>query len=301
MVNLEWYRTFKAVYKNGNFSVASKELFMSQPAVSQQISMLEAHVGYKLFNRKSKGVEPTEYAKLLNNLIIDALDRLENVETGFRAKAEDSVRLISVGVSKDLFNSCGSVLLSKFDFIDFTFAENDALFELVNAKKLDFAITTKRYDTFDTIYEIVGKIKLIMVAPVSLDASEFRQKLKADNYAETEQWLNSQKWYSHDARIPHIKIFWLHAFSKKRPSMVPNYIIPSESEMLEMLSKNSGVAITWNCNARKYIKENKLQLLWNSFHVPEEFVYVLTAKNNTSSSFFESINKELKLFLGNRL
>jgi len=301
MVNLEWYRTFKAVYKNGNFSVASKELFMSQPAVSQQISMLEAHVGYKLFNRKSKGVEPTEYAKLLNNLIIDALDRLENVETGFRAKAEDSVRLISVGVSKDLFNSCGSVLLSKFDFIDFTFAENDALFELVNAKKLDFAITTKRYDTFDTIYEIVGKIKLIMVAPVSLDASEFRQKLKADNYTETEQWLNSQKWYSHDARIPHIKIFWLHAFSKKRPSMVPNYIIPSESEMLEMLSKNSGVAITWNCNARKYIKENKLQLLWNSFHVPEEFVYVLTAKNNTSSSFFETINKELKLFLGNRL
>jgi DNA-binding transcriptional LysR family regulator len=35
--------------------------------------MLEAHVGYKLFNRKSKGVEPTEYAKLLNNLIIEAL------------------------------------------------------------------------------------------------------------------------------------------------------------------------------------------------------------------------------------
>jgi DNA-binding transcriptional LysR family regulator len=43
------------------------------------MSMLEAHVGYKLFNRKSK-VEPTEYAKLLNNLIIEALDRLENVE-----------------------------------------------------------------------------------------------------------------------------------------------------------------------------------------------------------------------------
>ncbi|KUJ61491.1 LysR family transcriptional regulator [Flavobacteriaceae bacterium CRH] len=301
MVNLEWYRTFKSVYKNGNFSVAAKELFMSQPAVSQQISMLEAHVGYKLFNRKSKGVEPTEYAKLLNNLIIDALDRLETVESGFRAKAEDSVRLVSVGVSKDLFNSCGSVLISKFDFIDFTFAEDDALFALVDAKKLDFAITTKRFDTFDTIYEIVGKIKLIMVAPMNLDIEEFRKKLKADNYTETEKWLNDQKWYSHDARIPYIKLFWLHAFSKKRPSMVPNYIIPSESEMLEMLSKNSGIAITWNCNARKYIKENKLQLVWNSFHVPEEFVYVLTAKNNNLNSFFDAISKELKLFLGNRL
>ncbi|MBP4138077.1 MULTISPECIES: LysR family transcriptional regulator [Flavobacterium] len=301
MVNLEWYRTFKSVYKNGNFSVASKELFMSQPAVSQQIAMLEAHVGYKLFNRKSKGVEPTEYAKLLNNLIIDALDRLENVESGFRAKAEDSVRLISVGISKDLFNSCGSILISKFDFIDFTFAEDDALFALVDAKKLDFAIVTKRFDTFDTMYEIVGKIKLVMVAPTSLDITDFRQKLKSDNLSETEQWLNEQKWYSHDARIPYVKLFWLHAFNKKRPSMVPNYIIPFESEMLEMLSKNTGIAVTWNCNARKYIKENKLQLVWNSFHVPEEFVYLLTAKNNNLNSFYESIGKELKLFLGNRM
>lgn len=301
MVNLEWYRTFKAVYKNGNFSIAAKELFMSQPAVSQQISMLEAHVGNKLFNRKSKGVEPTEYAKLLNNLIIDALDRLENVESSFRAKAEDANRLISVGISKNLFNCIGNLLIAKFDLIDFTFAENDILFELIDAKKLDFAITTKRFDTFDTVYEIVGKIKLIMVAPVRLDGAEFRQKLKSDNYAEVEQWLNEQKWYSHDARIPHIKLFWLHAFNKKRPSMVPNYIIPSESEMLRMLSDNEGVAITWNCNARKYIKENKLQLLWNSFHVPEEYVYVLTAKNNNLNSFFEIISKELKLFFGNRL
>ncbi len=301
MVNLEWYRTFKSVYKNGNFSVAAKELFISQPAVSQQISMLEAHVGYKLFNRKSKGVEATEYAKLLNNLIIDALDRLENVESGFRAKAEDSKRLISVGVSKDLFNCFASTLISKFDLIDFTFAEDDVLFSLVDAKKLDFAIVTKRFDTFDTIYEIIGKIKLVVVGSTNLDTTDFRQRLKSDNTTEIEQWLNDQKWYSHDARIPHVKLFWLHAFNKKRPAIVPNYIIPSESEMLEMLSRNSGIAITWNCNSRKYIKENKLQLLWNSFHVPEEYVYLLSAKNNNLNSFFETIAKELKLFFGNRM
>ncbi|MFB3386440.1 LysR family transcriptional regulator [Flavobacterium sp. LAR06] len=301
MVNLEWYRTFKSVYKNGNFSVAAKELFISQPAVSQQISMLEAHVGYKLFNRKSKGVEATEYAKLLNNLIIDALDRLENVESGFRAKAEDSKRLISIGVSKDLFNSFGSTLISKFDLIDFTFAEDDVLFSLVDGKKIDFAVVTKKFDTFDTIYEIIGKIKLVVVGSTNLDTTDFRQKLKSDNATEIEQWLNDQKWYSHDARIPHVKLFWLHAFNKKRPAIVPNYIIPSESEMLEMLSRNSGIAITWNCNSRKYIKENKLQLLWNSFHVPEEYVYLLSAKNNNLNSFFDTISKELKLFFGNRM
>jgi hypothetical protein len=137
MVNLEWYRTFKSVYKNGNFSVAANELFISQPAVSQQIAMLEAHVGYKLFNRKSKGVEPTEYAKLLNNLIIEALDRLENVEQGFREKAFQSNKLVSVGISKHYFSSIGKHLIRQFDFIDFTFAENDELFVLVNEKKIE--------------------------------------------------------------------------------------------------------------------------------------------------------------------
>ena len=171
MVNLEWYRTFKSVYKNGNFSVAAKELFISQPAVSQQISMLEAHVGYKLFNRKSKGVEATEYAKLLNNLIIDALDRLENVESGFRAKAEDSKRLISIGVSKDLFNSFGSTLISKFDLIDFTFAEDDVLFSLVDAKKIDFAVA--RDEGLHHLDEIISNYE----SQVSLSREEFKKYL----------------------------------------------------------------------------------------------------------------------------
>jgi hypothetical protein len=64
---------------------------------------------------------------LLNNLIIEALDRLENVENGFRAKALNTNSLISVGISKHLFSSIGSSLLSKFDYIDFSFHENEIL------------------------------------------------------------------------------------------------------------------------------------------------------------------------------
>jgi DNA-binding transcriptional LysR family regulator len=297
MVNLEWYRTFKAVYKNGNFSLAAKELFISQPAVSQQIVMLEAHVGYKLFNRKSKGVEPTEYAKLLNNLIIDALDRLENVENGFRAKAFNANRLLSIGISRHLMRSIGSILLSKFDFIDFTFHNNDALFDLVNSKKLDFAIVTKQFDTFDTIQKKVGAIKQVIVGSTNINLSELELKMIANDYVAIENWLNDQKWYSHDAGIPHIKLFWLHVFAKKRPSMVANYIIPSEYEMLEILSKNNGVTVTWDINAKNLIQEKKLQLVWNSNEMPITEVFVLSSKNNNLSTVFEDIEAELKMVL----
>ncbi|MDR6844924.1 LysR family transcriptional regulator [Flavobacterium granuli] len=297
MVNLEWYRTFKSVYKNGNFSLAAKELFISQPAVSQQIVMLEAHVGYKLFNRKSKGVEPTEYAKLLNNLIIDALDRLENVENGFRAKAFNANRLLSVGISKHLMSSIGSALIAKFDFIDFTFHINDTLFDLVNSKKLDFAIVNKKFDTFDTIQKKAGEIKQVIVSSTDIDVSTIKKNIKAKDFKTIENWLNEQKWYSHDAGIPHIKLFWLHVFAKKRPSIIANYIIPSEYEMLEILSKNSGVAVTWNVNAKNWIQEKKLQLIWNSKEMPSTDVFLLSGKNENLSPIFQDIMAELKRVL----
>jgi DNA-binding transcriptional LysR family regulator len=294
MTNLEWYRTFKSVYKNGNFSLAAKELFISQPAVSQQISMLEAHVGYKLFNRKSKGVEPTDYAKLLNNLIIEALERLENVENGFRAKAFDANRLISVGISKHLMSSLASTLVTEFDFIDFSFYENDVLFELVDSKKLDFAVVTKRYDTFDTIQKKLGEIKQIIVGSNTIEATLLKDSIKNKNFVAAENWLNDQKWFSHNAQIPHIKLFWLHVFNKKRPSMIPNYIIPSEYEMLEIISKNNGIAVVWDLNAKNMIVENKIKLLWNSKLMPSTEVFLLANKKENLTAIFEKIELKLK-------
>ena len=291
MVNLEWYRTFKSVYKNGKFSLAAKELFISQPAVSQQISMLEAHVGYKLFNRKSKGVEPTEYANLLNNLIIEALDRLENVENGFRAKAFNAIRLISVGISKHLFSSMGSVLVSKFDFIDFHFQDDDSLFELVNSKKLDFAITSQKMDTYDTLQEKVGEIKQVIIGSTNIDTTTLQKHLKAKDWDASENWLNEKRWFSFDAKISHIKLFWLYVFDKKRPSLIANYIIPSEFEMLETLSKNKGIGISWNCNAKLFLEQNKLQLLWDSEKMPTTSVYVMCRKNNNFDEILAEITK----------
>ena len=81
-------------------------------------------------------------------------------------------------------------------------------------------------------------------------------------------------------------MFWLHVFNKKRPSMIPNYIIPSEYEMLEIISKNTGIAVVWDFNAKNFIEEKKLQLLWNSKQMPSTEVFVLSGKNDNLSTDF---------------
>jgi len=80
--------------------------------------------------------------------------------------------------------------------------------------------------------------------------------------------------------------------------MVANYIIPSEYEMLEILSKNNGVAVTWDINAKRMINEKKLQLIWNSKEMPSTEVFLLSGKNDNLSPIFQDIEAELEIILG---
>lgn len=59
------YRVFCEVAVSQSFSKAAKQLFMTQPAVSQSIMQLESELDVRLFTRTSKGVSLTHEGKLL--------------------------------------------------------------------------------------------------------------------------------------------------------------------------------------------------------------------------------------------
>ncbi len=53
-----------ALATNLSFSKTAEELFISQPAISRQISLLERELGAKLFKRNNRGTELTEVGQL---------------------------------------------------------------------------------------------------------------------------------------------------------------------------------------------------------------------------------------------
>ncbi|WP_449538216.1 LysR family transcriptional regulator [Ferdinandcohnia sp. Marseille-Q9671] len=71
---LDLYRVFSIVAKNGSFSKAAKELFMTQPAVSQAIMQLEKEIDSRLFNRTPKGVTLTNEGSLLFDYVRSAIN-----------------------------------------------------------------------------------------------------------------------------------------------------------------------------------------------------------------------------------
>jgi LysR family tcuABC transcriptional regulator len=64
-VDTRQLRYFVQVVESGSFSKASRQLFIVQPALSQQIARLEEEVGKPLLVRSARGVAPTENGEAL--------------------------------------------------------------------------------------------------------------------------------------------------------------------------------------------------------------------------------------------
>jgi len=65
MLDLIQLRTFVAVVQEGHVTRAAERLHMAQPTASNHIRALEAQFGIQLFNRTTRGLEPTEAGRRL--------------------------------------------------------------------------------------------------------------------------------------------------------------------------------------------------------------------------------------------
>lgn len=91
--------SFIKVADSGSFSKAAESMYISAPAIIQQINLLEASCGFKLFIRSNHGVRLTpagrslyEDAKTIVKLSQDALTRA-------RQLAEVSETTVRIGTS----------------------------------------------------------------------------------------------------------------------------------------------------------------------------------------------------------
>ncbi len=101
-VTLDYYKIFRSVVQQGSFSGAAKELFITQPAVSQAINHLEKQLNTKLFIRTKKGALLTDAGKMLYEHIASALhlisageeklERMNNLQAGeLKISAGDTI------------------------------------------------------------------------------------------------------------------------------------------------------------------------------------------------------------------
>ena len=98
-VKLELYRVFKEVAETGNISVAAKNLYISQSAVSQSIKQLETALQARLFARSPRGVVLTGEGQMLYQYVRSALGLIATGEDKLSQAQQLLLGTLTIGAS----------------------------------------------------------------------------------------------------------------------------------------------------------------------------------------------------------
>jgi DNA-binding transcriptional LysR family regulator len=262
MVNLEWYRTFKAIYKTGTLTGAAEALFISQPGVSLHLGSLESYVGYKLFDRTGRRMIPTERGKVLFNSIIEPLMRLEDTEKNFQKSTEKHTPTISVGMCFETFQITLEQYISTLPFnVIIRFGEYREMLDQLDKGILDLIITPQKGTSPNIEHEAFSSETIVMVCGNEVDDIAFLELLKKKDNDAILTWLKDQKWYGTTSDMEHLFRFWQLNFNSN-PDFRPNYIVPNINSIVRCLTSGKGLAVIPDFLCRKEVESGLVKVLW---------------------------------------
>jgi DNA-binding transcriptional LysR family regulator len=293
MVNLEWYRSFKAIYKTGTLTGAAARLFISQPGVSLHLSSLESYVGQKLFDRTGRKMIPTEHGKILFNALSEPLAKLEEIEQNYQRSTEVQTPTISVGMCFETFQITLEQYVSTLPFnLIISFGDYPEMLDQLEKGILDLIITPKKGSALNIDHEAFSSENIVLVGAKGVHVNEFREVHKNQDKVQLENWLKQQKWYGTTGDMEHLFQFWMLNFGKK-PDFRPNYIVPNLNSIVRCLSAGTGMAVVPDFLCQKEINAGLIQLIWEGDKKLKNTLYFGTRKKTTH---LEEINHIKKLF-----
>ncbi|WP_118973219.1 LysR family transcriptional regulator [Taibaiella koreensis] len=303
MVNLEWYRTFKAIYKTGTLTGAAETLFISQPGVSLHLSSLENYVGYKLFDRTGRKMVPTERGKVLYNVIADGLAKLEEAELNFQRSTEQHTPTLSVGMCFETFQITLEQYISSLPFnVIISFGEYPEMLDKLDKGILDLIITPQKGTSSSIEHEAFSSETVVLVGGNGTDEQAFRQILRKKDKAAAEDWLKRQKWYGTAGDMEHLMRFWKLNFGHQ-PDFRPNYIVPNLSSIVRCLTGGQGLAVVPDFLCRKEVKSGQIKLVWEGSPRLVNTLYFACRKKTTYQkeiALIKSLFKKVMVSLPNK-
>lgn len=216
MASLEQFRVFVAVYRAGSVSAAARERHLTQPAVSAQLSALEARTGEALFTRTPKGVVPTERGKLLYSQVADAVDRLDRAGQALRVSSRATAPL-RLGCTPEFLQGYVLPRLSGETALLVSFGQARELQAAVEAGTLDAALVSLPAQSRALSERPLLSVPFVLIAPTAWAAPPQPAP------QELAQWLNAQPWVSYSLELPVTRRFFLQALGERfgaRPALV---------------------------------------------------------------------------------
>ena len=168
-VTLRQMRVFAAVARNLSFTKAARELHLTQPAVSQQVKLLEEEVGMPLFEHIGRkvhlapaGVELLHYTDQAMELLRQASESL----AAMRGLKRGVLKLGAVSTAKYFAPSLLSAFTPAYPevTIKFEVGNREEIIQQLAANEIDLVIMGRPPRELDTVAEPFAKHPLVIIA-----------------------------------------------------------------------------------------------------------------------------------------
>jgi len=145
-VDLRQMQYFVSLYEEGNVTRAARRLNVVQPALSMQLSKLEAELGQKLFERSRQGMAPTAAGRILFRHLIPILRDIsaakqEMARLGGEISGQIAIGLIT-SVTQSVLSRSLATFAARHPNVEVNVAEGytATFMDWVASGQLDFAI-----------------------------------------------------------------------------------------------------------------------------------------------------------------
>ncbi len=293
-INLNLYRIFYEVAHYHSISDASKNMYISQPAISKSIKNLEKELNVMLFYRTLNGIILTDKGKELYELVETALGNFRQAEKKMKENALLEVGTLSIGVRS---NIASFYLLDKIESfhkkyqkIDIIIVDRPSkeLLRMLSNNELDFVLDSvsekDELDDFD-----IKELEVFSHTFIAMPDFEFLPKKDEVVLKDLEEIPLILPVFHSSHRQ------YLNNLAKENDVIFKNVLSIETSELIcNMVKKKLGIGYVLKDMVRDELEKGKLKEVQIHEKLPKVHLNLIYKEKNLTEASRQFIDKYLK-------
>ena len=291
-VKLELYRVFKEVAETGNISLAAKNLYISQSAVSQSIKQLETALQARLFSRSPRGVTLTGEGQMLYEYVRSALSLLSTGEDKLSQAQQLLLGTLTIGASDTVTSLFLTPYLEAFHRrhpgirLKIVSGRSAKVLGLLKSGVVDIAFASSPADKTNLLDFPCFETHSVFVAgsdyPCDFDHVYTLQEIAAFPLILLERKASS-------------RVFLEQYFLKRGVTLTPEIELSSRSLLVDMAAIGLGVAGVTEEFVKRDLEQGAIRVLKTDFEIPSRTVDMCTLREVSptaaASRFIEMVQE----------
>ncbi len=280
MRDLDLLGTFLEVHRAGSITAAAIRLGLSQPAVSERIARLESELGQALFERSTRGVNPTSDGDRLAARVGDPVDRLRGV---WAAPVGEMTGTVRIGGASDVVASRVIPALAPLGAhgirLEFSLGLARPLLDELEAGRLDLVISSIRPTSRGIRYRGLVDEEFVLVGAPSLARTIDQTRMRSDPAGA----LVHLPLVAYDDQLSIVRRYWRSQFGH-RPANPVVLGVPDLRGILAAVVAGAGISAIPRYLADPAVASGSVEILHSSEESPINTLFLALAAREPPSA-----------------